>query len=796
MDNTLSLAKSYLAAEGWNVETHDRDLLRGDRTSKRGDDEKDYIYVWVAQNVAGTFSAREGSYLGRFEEARVAHPTAEKVLLLPTLKGLSNDFRSGALRWYAVKIVVPAQFFDDDFRWERDKRAASATSELRRRGEDVAVKRVAQPFRLIKFPGSTDDSTGPDLLPKLREELRSVPNNDDRPTIHIVVGSAGMGKSFLFDSLYAHLYNDFQSDKRSRQLSARPFALLPEHINNGTSSTIGSVLDGYLQTELTRPMGRDMFNWKLTHGLGIWLLDGLDEILERDRQFFDDLEDLINTRSGSAHPSIVICIRDSLLETHRGLKDFCEGDSGNCVQVYQLKGWQQPSKVEFAQIRIQPISKAMEFVHRLTDRPALDSLASTPYYCDLLTEEFTNGGLRSGNSETDILERGIKRIIARERGKKLLQDISDDGIHEFIESCATIDLFDGGISTEEVHQFAAVIIAESIEDDEQEQNRLVTQLGQIAIFTNGYDGRLRIAQEPLQHYLAARHLAQNLLRETQGSLRQDALGSYRLPDNVIRLMLDCISPDQYGSVWELLIRKIRQDYIAERESITGSNALRLAIRMSADNNGLARIHLAGLNLSGIRFTTHDVRGISFDGADLTNTDFRKANLTGSSFDNCLIKGTIFGTDDKMLSSIRFGELHRFYSAYVGDTFVDDAADFIEVIGKKYSDEEHIQPACAAARQLRHLFGKFVEETGRGRRKDLPERALRRGKRIVQNRDDILSEAIRLGYLVEGTFRDRIGRAQDDSYGEIVRFRTHLQMSPRIQELLDNTCREADCPHVF
>ena len=786
MEDYLTLAQSYLEAEGWDVRTRGRDLLRGDRDSRHGDDEKDYVYVWVPANVGVSFSRREGPYLRRFEEARVEHPTAEKFLLLPTLEGLSTEFRRGARRWYGVKILVPAQFFDSNFRWERDERAASATSALRERGADVARKRIAQPFRVIQSLGSDDDGPRPDLLDVLRAELRNPLSKKDRPTIHVVVGPAGMGKSVLFSSLYAHLYEDFQANKRAHELSARPFALLPEHLDDATAPTIGSLLDAYLRTELARPMGRDMFNWKLIHGLGVWLLDGLDEILERDEKFFDYLEDLMTMPSGETLPSIVICVRDSLLETHRGLKAFCEGDCSSYVIVYQLEGWQQESKADFARMHLSSGTDVTKFVESLAERPALDDLASTPYYCELLIEEFVADGLQPDTFETDILERALARIVDREREKGLLSGIPNKEINEFMESCATIDLFEGGVSTEVVREFAEVVIPESIEEEE---SRLATQMGQIAVFSYGYDGRLRFAQEPLKHYLAAKYLAQNLQSKSLSNDLGRDLGLYELPENVIRLMYKCIDSDVYDEVWRLLASKARE------ATITGRNALRLAIQMSGDMGRISDIRFVGLDLSGMQFRRLILRGVQFDGADLTNTEFRSTDLTDSSFENCLIKGTRFDAKREMLRSLRFGDMRRFHSAHIGNRFVDDYVVFHEIVGSTGGPGNGTQPACATARQLRHLFGKFVEETGRGRRKDIHTRALQRGKRIVEHRDDILREAIRAGYLVETPHRDRISRAQDESYGEIVRFRTELQVSPGIRALLDDTCSEAGCSHV-
>ena len=776
----LSLAQGYLGAEGWDVKARGRDLLRGDRDSRRGDDEKDYIYVWIPPDVLGGFSSREGPYIRRFEEATEQHPTAEKILLVPTLEGLSSEFRVGARRWNGVKILVPAQFFDSDFKWERDGRAASATSELRTRGAETARRRITQPFHLIRGPGANGTEEEMDLLATLSSRLRSPSGNRDAATIHIVVGPAGMGKSFLFESLYSHLYETFQANKRILRLSARPFALLPDHLYDASAPTIGSILDAYLRTEFARPMDRDMFNWKLVHGLGIWLLDGLDEILERDPQFFDHLEDLMTMPFADTPPSIVICVRDSLFSTHRGLREFCDTFERQLF-VYQLNGWRKSSKHEYARRKLGSSSAATRFVQLLAENPALDELASTPYYCDLLVEEFIADRFGESSSEVEILESGIKRIILRERDKGLLHGISDQDIRAVIEECAAMSLYEGGIAVDETRELARLVVPEP--DGEEEVNRLVTQMGQIAVFAHGYDGRLRFAQEALEHYLLSNHLVKSLQ-----STAKD-LGRQELPDNVIRLMGVMITSSQDEDViWSLLSDKLRED------SIAGRNALRLAIKVSAGTERLANSQLAGLNLSGVRFDGHVLRSVSFDGSDLTNTDFRGADLTGASFDNCLIKGTVFDDRQAMLSSAHFGEMHKYYSSHVGNEFLDTVGKFRALI-EGPGLEAKTEPACDAARQLRHLFGKFVEETGRGRRKDLPKRALLRGVQIVSNRDEILEEAIRARYLIEVPNREKISRAQDESYSELVRFRTDLQMSPGIRALLDDTCKDAVCAHV-
>lgn len=378
-----------MEAEGYAVNASGRGLLIGRREAMG--DEQESVYLWVLPDTSREdFATQERPYLRRFMEAADEDPTARKYCVVPTLEGLSTDFRRDAQRLARVAIQAPAQFFDTEFKWEKDPRAASATQQLKRRGDEVSRARIAQPFRVIQSPPAFSES-GTDLLAALRERLRG----DSGPTMHVVVGPAGMGKSVLFESLFARLQDDFMSDKRSRQLSARPFALLPEHADSAAAQTVRSLLDAYLQTEPARPLQRGVFEYRLLNGMAIWLLDGLDEILERDRNFFDEyLMDIRTQPGGTTPPKIVICVRDSLFATHEGLRGFCEDFSEDAV-VWELVKWQAAQKREYAHRRLR--AEGAAFVKNLSAQPTLDDLASTPFYCRLLMDEFSASSLAGGD---------------------------------------------------------------------------------------------------------------------------------------------------------------------------------------------------------------------------------------------------------------------------------------------------------------------------------------------------------------------------------------------------------------
>jgi hypothetical protein len=93
--------RTFLEAEGYTVSSR-RELFVGSRRTLAEDTE--YIYVWVPANyVPNTFASREAGFLSRFDEVVRANPTASKFIVVPTLEGLSRQFRDGVLQWYRRK---------------------------------------------------------------------------------------------------------------------------------------------------------------------------------------------------------------------------------------------------------------------------------------------------------------------------------------------------------------------------------------------------------------------------------------------------------------------------------------------------------------------------------------------------------------------------------------------------------------------------------------------------------------------------------------------------------------------
>src|SRR5437660_1364763 len=123
----MKLARGYLEAEGYTVGQRGKDILVGSKPAPAG--ERQFFYVTVPNLLPGTsFRSQEPPLMSRLKEINDQHPTAQKVVLVPSREGLSAEFLRGAPQWYNATVRVPVEFFDTPFVWEE------TSGQARRRG--------------------------------------------------------------------------------------------------------------------------------------------------------------------------------------------------------------------------------------------------------------------------------------------------------------------------------------------------------------------------------------------------------------------------------------------------------------------------------------------------------------------------------------------------------------------------------------------------------------------------------------------------------------------------------------
>ena len=468
----LDETRTYLEAEHFTVAERSPGLLVGEKPGVGGAYET--MWVWILDQMsADDIRRREPSLLTKFGEANDVDPTASKFLLAPTYQGMSVDFSQDAKRWFNVSITVPAFFFDTDFRWDSGRATATAARRLKDRGDATRRSRVPQPY--LDEIGAV---AGQDLLRTVYDQLKL----GTGPNVHIIAGPAGAGKSILFESLYASLYDNFHANKQKQVRSPRPVPLLPEYLEFSDAPTVKALLRAFLETDFVRALDGDTFHWMMTHGSALWMLDGLDEVIAQDPGFFEFLLELLTDPDASRSPQVVICIRDSLLSSNDDLRDLCESYP-EAVVTHVLAPWDIGSKKRYAEITLR--DQATPFMEVLAGRPDLDSLSATPYYCALLADLFAQGDLRADYSEADLLSHALSSIIDREYTKGVLDSAisGESTIIEFLEAMALNDLENGlrGVPVGTTREFAQVLLPADIPD--QELARFVGQFSQIALFS-------------------------------------------------------------------------------------------------------------------------------------------------------------------------------------------------------------------------------------------------------------------------------------------------------------------------
>ena len=783
MESELAdLTDSFLRAEGYEVSARGKDLLVGSRRSI-GEDIQ-FLYVWVPRiQPHASFRSQEGPYLDRFKEVGDVNAFAQKFMLVPSFEGLSAEFRKTALQRHNVKVRVPVQFFDTAFRWETTPDASSAAKDLRDRGDALITTRIRQPF--VDGDGR---NPGSDLLDHL---VQALPSPATAGRVQIIVGPAGIGKSYLFEALFARLHAGFLENKRRQLLSPRPLALLPQFMPLADAPSVRALLRAYLQTDFARPLDARVFEWMLGRGLGMWLIDGLDELINQDPDFFDYLLDLLTQPGSSSPPKIVICVRDALLATNGLLRDFCE-DYGEFVSISRLQPWSDAAVRLYVRREIGD-EPASNFMARLQTHRSMAKLATIPYYCGLLVEQYRSGGLREEESETVLVQEALASLLAREYDKQLIDEayIRRADLVELIEAIAAEDYERGfqGVPVEEVVQLAEVILPGQ-DLTESQLKALTGQLTKLALFADGGFGRIRFSQEILEQYL----LGQWLWR----LYRQGA-------DSLVRgLSVRPIPPDWIVlSVLAYFIRSNRADTSILPVVLQSSpsdaafkNALQLAALVREDA-GLPDVSLDRRDLSGVILHGLELSGRSFRGAVLTEVIFDNCTLRGCNFEDSVFRSTEFrNIAPDSLRGTELGPLSRFYSIKVdGGRMISDHGEARKWFEKRTGKTLPASDPCPVALQVRHLFAKFVEPDGSPRRFRLDRKGALAGRRYF-NPEQVLDGCLQYGLLVFEEFRGRIQRPSDANYADVVTFISDQKMSPSIRSMVTELCRRPGCNHTL
>lgn len=786
MTDLAEQVRTFLEAEGYTVSSR-RDLFMGSRRTMA--EETEYTYVWVPSNYEpSTFASREASFLSRFGEAVRSNPTASKFMVVPTLEGLSRPFRDGVLQWHRVNVRNAVQFFDTDFKWDISPDAPSEARKLRDKGEQEKQRRVLQPY----IREDTQES-GEDLLDVLYSIARRRGGQDK--SLNIVIGPAGIGKSYFFDVLFAELHETFMDHKiRGGPYSPRPLPLIPENLPLADARTVRSLLSSYLQTDFARPLRRETFEWSLANGYIMWMLDGLDEVISQDPSFFDYLLKLFRVLDMPVWPKILICVRDALLSSHGPFTEFIEENSDQ-IAIYQLAKWEMPSKRRFAELTLNK-SSATDFIKILRNRPSLNDLASIPYYCDLLSQRFADRQLREEYSEVSLLEDALTNLINRDYRKGFIDKdlVEPKDVMAFLEAVASEDFGDGlqGVSVQKAQEWASIVLPTEIGESEQE--RLSSQMVNLALFSRSSPGYIRFSQEILEHYILGRRFVSLFEDRSRDYAFVQELAQREIPNDwlTVRLMAEHVkNTNQFARLKGLVSEAIAYP-------VAFKNALKIALLCPDKPTALRDIPYERQDLSGLAFHDLDLEGVSFRGCNLADVEFHHCNLKQAIFIEAIIKNTgFFSVPDDGLHGAEVGDLTTFFSMRVHrGKVIDNHREVHKWFQQQTTQRPPMVEPCGSTLQLRYLFNKLVYPNGTVRRSWLERRGMLSGKHFHSSPEDVLEAAIKRGYLrCEERYRDRIHRPEGQLYTELVQFATSLRLTTGITAVLDDVCDIESCRHI-
>ena len=788
MISLSSLVRSYLESAEYKI-LSDQDHCLIAHKIFFGSERESFIVWTVPPDIdPGRY---ESTLRASISTVRANYPGARAYVLAPSRGGFSRDMLE-LFRESRIKFLVPIQFFDTTFKVEEASKAASAIADIRLLAK--TEQRIQQSF---KAEASLRETDGEDLFNTLSKEL-SVPNS---ATLRIIVGRAGIGKSFLFRALFAHLYEDFVTAKSQHGKRPRPIPLVPEHLKGTYVLRTEALIDNFLRTDVASPVTRETFEWLLVNGFAIWLLDGLDELYAGDPYFFEYLEDVMTRKDSKAQ--IVIWCRDSLLTTSDAFANFrmlCGGT--DMLKIYRLSEWERAAKRDFTWLALEErrpkpgendSNQVTEFLGDIDRSPTLRSLSGLPFYCDLLLRQFRQGQLKEISDDVALLNFVIDQMIQREIDKGLidLNHFESGGLQDWLEEIARSYVEDqryAGIDRSEAREYGEVVLRSGL-DENLKQNMLISLL-QFPLFRAGAEtGLIAFTHDLIAQALAARAYVRAISKRPADV--GERLSHTDLEDpTLLRFMARQVTPDEESKI----VQELQQGTVQGR-GIAILLSLLMMVRPGRDEIKRVKSNLDSTDLIAVRFEDRDLSGVSFRSSDLSHAVFKNCDLRGAHFEGTFLNRTRFEGDNQ-LQDAGFGDLSRIHSLWVRNKFVEDPTQIREWIAQVTGRRSGPEAACPAAQQLFHLFGKFITPLGKPRRDKLKHAALTAGKRYGNAPDTqtCVDAAVRYGYLTGPDARERFRRAEGDKYAEMVKFVRDSSISDGLGLIIRELCLLHDCMH--
>lgn len=783
-------AEEYLGRVGFRVEHSVPGYSLVRRLDEFGDHER--RAVWTLPRLTRKNVSLELQIEPQLRAIAEQFPSARRIILFEDLSFYSADFLA-AINQAGATRRVPAQFFDAAFKAESELTFEQLVQRVA--GGTLGKARVPQPYSRT-WPAATPAAHA-DLL----YELRSALGPRGSGGLHIVLGPAGAGKTVLFRELVASLLEEHNAQKARLRPFPRPVPFSPSELQGRADWTLDGLIASGIGKHLAARMNSDAFRWLLQNGYSTWIFDGLEEVYSGDPAFFAELLELLAENPG--HGNVVVFSRSSILADPQTAALLAPGEPN--VLRYELAPWPDQLRRTYAEIRTGQKHQADAFIQEL-GRRVPGNLSGLPFYLQLLVDEFmATGRLASCENETAPVARFVEGFLHRELEMKPEIPLNR---HHFQEPGSLMHwLTDVAIQSYSSGPFVGVedevALAEAelyVREDlgRQEREGVLRALLRLPLFerTPGAS-RLRFRFDLVEEYLASERistdlsksptLAQRALRHLPRTLHASSLAVPRLR----RLVAEDTN------AWTNLRIALASGSLST-EALRKGVELALSARTGSGTFKELRVGVAGLDLTGIKFTRQDLSGVSFENSNLTGAWFDACTLREARFAGAVLDRTHF---DKLqsdgLHGADLGDLSRAESIVVDGKLLRRGQEMATWLAMATGQRVELTDDCPAAMQLREVLLKFFNAKGGLIRQQHLARTLLRGRQIPDG--PTVQATVRalqgLGVLSPNDYRDRIGYVRTSAHDALVSFLAERKLLEPVRGVVEVLCGVARCPHM-
>lgn len=775
----IDKVRSYYKAlqyEGSNEQRKDfPNLVVARRESVTGG--KDTQVIWVQEKTPDKVDTKwETKILG--DLGKVAEKLRGSfIFLIYNRENLSQEF----LRFVKnlnFNIQVESNFFDATFKSELSLKSDTidACREILTEADKERKIRIKQPYEVL-------DQTMAVRVRKddIAKDLGALfAKGSDNPRIVLLLGPAGAGKTSAFNAVFQKTFETFKERRQKREEACRPLPLIPSHIRRGSGVVFQDVINSFLDTDMARPIRTEAFNWLVDQGFASLFIDGLDEILASDSTIFNRffLERLTNQQSRAR---ILLCVRDSLINTCNDLRTFIE-DAGGMIEILRLAPWGNNEREEYKG-RFQD-GKLRDRFTKVTSEKRIDSVASNAFCCRQIGDLIEGNGNLNFENTSGLYKTLLEGYVEREFGKNLFSgmQISRDSVVDYLESLGESFYKNQGkpVPLSEMRDLAA-LLAQTPDEEE----RAILSLTKLPLFRYSESkDSVNFIHESWGSYLFSSRIAKSIGASVGDQIFASYLNGADFGKSSLLLKMVAENIDATK------IKIFCQEKIDLLNEQGFRNFLRILFASPAVRDvDFKKIDFERKALEGLEFRGLNLEGVVFDGSELAGAIFDKCNLSGSSFMGVIFENTVISGCD--LQGSRIGNLDSFSSLRLANQLFQSPPEAVHR-WKIESGETPVETKAPKTdpneTQIRRLFGKFVYINGQYNRNDLDYEGFCAGMRIHGARPikEIVDLLVRRGYLLEKNRpRHRIQRPEGDKLNELVQFVTKNRVSDGLREIVQS-----------